>query len=621
MDKKIRQRLDALFADLERLAHDSINSQPEIRRELESLRTRLLELEREIVERDVHQQPPASATRVSLSADHPILYESDRAGYVYTSGETLPLRDYPQEELRGNKQTVVVSLIAGEQPIGELAIEPSVTRTWTAEEMKLVNAIARQVSMQVQNIRLLESAERARVQTVEASRRFIHEHWDSFLDAIQRNDRLGYAYDQDSLKPCEDHHSNLNGAYQESITVLEERVGMLALNPDPAHPFTEQDRVLIAAVAKQIAQQVENIRLLADASRARAEAEEATRRWARENWETYTAHAESNLGFAYSMNKVVPVVEASSFQRLDYSHPLSVRGATIGHLSFASKTTVTPEDTEFLSKIAERASAQIETLRLTEELQRRATELMELDRLKSAFLANMSHELRTPLNSILGFTDVIIEGLDGPLTPNMENDLKLIQKNGKHLLHLINDVLDMAKIESGTLNLTVEAFNLHETIEEIVSITSPLASEKDIALFIEPNSDRNMEIIADRTRLRQVLLNLVNNAVKFTDKGTISLCAVCERNSVLITVRDTGIGIPAVHLESIFQEFTQVDSSTTRKTGGTGLGLPISRRLIEMHGGRLWAESKGIEGEGSTFTIYLPIEAKIEETEPDTKGK
>jgi signal transduction histidine kinase len=226
----------------------------------------------------------------------------------------------------------------------------------------------------------------------------------------------------------------------------------------------------------------------------------------------------------------------------------------------------------------------------------------------------MSHELRTPLNSILGFADVMLEGLDGELTEYMDNDLRLIQKNGQHLLHLINDVLDMAKIESGRMNLNPEKFKIQEALEEVTSITSTLASERNLSLYIDENSDREIQVYADNTRIRQVLINLVNNSIKFTEQGRIVLCAkAIEGARVLITVRDSGIGIPPDKLEAVFQEFTQVDSSTTRKVGGTGLGLPISRRLVEMHGGRLWAESTGVPGEGSVFLVELPLEARISE--------
>jgi signal transduction histidine kinase len=196
----------------------------------------------------------------------------------------------------------------------------------------------------------------------------------------------------------------------------------------------------------------------------------------------------------------------------------------------------------------------------------------------------------------------------------MDNDLRLIQKNGQHLLHLINDVLDMAKIESGKMNLNPEKFKIHDVLDEVTSITSTLASEKNLSLFIQDDSDQEVEIFADNTRLRQVMINLVNNSIKFTEKGKIALKAVSlDGSRILISVKDTGIGIPPEQLEDIFQEFSQVDTSTTRKAGGTGLGLPISRRLVEMHGGRLWAESTGISGEGSTFFVELPVEARITE--------
>jgi len=175
-------------------------------------------------------------------------------------------------------------------------------------------------------------------------------------------------------------------------------------------------------------------------------------------------------------------------------------------------------------------------------------------------------------------------------------------------------VLDMAKIESGRMNLHPEKFTIHSILDEVTSITSTLASEKNLALFIEETSDQEIEIFADNTRLRQVMINLVNNSIKFTEKGKIALRASqLDGARILITVKDTGIGIPADQLEDVFQEFSQVDTSTTRKVGGTGLGLPISRRLVEMHGGRLWAESTGVNGEGSTFFVEMPLEARITE--------
>jgi signal transduction histidine kinase len=172
----------------------------------------------------------------------------------------------------------------------------------------------------------------------------------------------------------------------------------------------------------------------------------------------------------------------------------------------------------------------------------------------------------------------------------------------------------MAKITAGRMDLDPEKFKVHEILDEVASITSTLASEKNLALLIGPDSDQTVEIFADRTRLRQVMINLVNNAIKFTEKGQITIRIDRKGDAkILISVKDTGVGIQSDKLEVIFQEFTQIDTSSTRKAGGTGLGLPISRRLVVMHGGLLWAESTGIPGEGSTFFVELPLIASITE--------
>ncbi len=300
--------------------------------------------------------------------------------------------------------------------------------------------------------------------------------------------------------------------------------------------------------------------------------------------------------------------------RAEMAVPMIVGDQVLGvfDVQSANLNGFSKEDASIYTTLASQIAIALQNARLYVEQSATVAQLRELDRLKSSFLANMSHELRTPLNSILGFADVILEELDGPLTDYMNNDLRLIQKNGQHLLHLINDVLDMAKIEAGRMNLNPEKFRIYEVLDEVTSITSTLASEKNLSLFIDEGSDQEAEIYADHTRLRQVMINLVNNAIKFTETGKIAVKVTSiEGARVLISVTDTGIGISADKLEAVFQEFTQVDTSSTRKAGGTGLGLPISRRLVEMHGGRLWAESTGVNGEGSTFFVELPIEARI----------
>ncbi|HNB52132.1 MAG TPA: ATP-binding protein, partial [Anaerolineales bacterium] len=268
----------------------------------------------------------------------------------------------------------------------------------------------------------------------------------------------------------------------------------------------------------------------------------------------------------------------------------------------------TEEDANIFTTLASQVAVALQNARLYVEQAATVQRLRELDHLKSSFLANMSHELRTPLNSIIGFTEIILEGIDGPLTEFMEGDLKIIQKNGKHLLSLINDVLDMAKIEAGRMSLTYERFMLRELLDDVIDITTSLAHDKQLYLRIDSTDTDEIELVADRIRLRQVLINLVGNAVKFTETGGVTLRSERKDGKLWLKVIDTGIGIPPEKLETVFEYFSQVDTSTTRKAGGTGLGLPISRRLVELHNGQLWSESSGAAGEGSTFILVLPVD-------------
>jgi PAS domain S-box-containing protein len=272
------------------------------------------------------------------------------------------------------------------------------------------------------------------------------------------------------------------------------------------------------------------------------------------------------------------------------------------------------DDVRTFTTLASQTAVALQNANLYAEQLATVERLRELDNMKSAFLANMSHELRTPLNSILGFTQVISEGLDGEVTDLMVSDLELIEKNGKHLLNLINDVLDMARIDAGRLNLSLEPINLYEMLEDATQISSSLARDKNLYVNLNAQPGDEWLVMADHVRIRQVLLNLISNSIKFTEVGGISIelehiipVELEDEDRIQVRVIDTGIGIPSSKLEDVFEAFSQVDSSTTRKAGGTGLGLPISRKLVELHGGRLYAYSKGIPGEGSIFYLELPV--------------
>lgn len=227
----------------------------------------------------------------------------------------------------------------------------------------------------------------------------------------------------------------------------------------------------------------------------------------------------------------------------------------------------------------------------------------QANEMKSRFLANMSHELRTPLNSIINFTRILSSGMRGPVNEGQIDYLNRVQASGEHLLGLINDILDLSKIEAGRMTLHLEPCNLENLLKGVMSTATGLIKDKPIILQQEIAPDLPT-IQIDATRIRQVLLNLLSNAAKFTDKGTITLQAIFQHPTIIIRVTDTGIGIPADKLESIFDEFRQVDDGSARSYEGTGLGLAICKRLVQMHHGHLSVEST--PGLGSTFSFTLP---------------
>jgi GAF domain-containing protein len=259
---------------------------------------------------------------------------------------------------------------------------------------------------------------------------------------------------------------------------------------------------------------------------------------------------------------------------------------------------------DLLETFADQSVLAIQNARLFREIEEKGRELAEASKHKSQFLANMSHELRTPLNAILGYTELILDSIYGEPSEKMRAVLERLQANGKHLLGLINDVLDLSKIEAGQLTLSLDDYSLSDVVHGVVSAVEPLAAEKRLAFKAEvaPNLPTGR---GDGRRLSQVLLNLVGNAIKFTDKGEVAIRVSVTNGAFTVAVCDTGPGIPVVDQAKIFEEFQQADNSITRKKGGTGLGLSIAKRIIEMHGGRIWVESE--PGKGSTFYFMLPV--------------
>ncbi len=304
------------------------------------------------------------------------------------------------------------------------------------------------------------------------------------------------------------------------------------------------------------------------------------------------------LGFVISWSVILPVREAQAFL------------GQVAQGNFRTSITV-PNQDEFgmLADHMNRMSRELHRLdaeqRLAaQELKTLNERLQQASRAKSDFLANMSHELRTPMNAILGFTELMLDEVYGGIPSALQRPLTNVQINGKHLLRLINDVLDLSKIEAGRMELNLGEYSVQEIVDTVRSSLGSLAAER--GLDFSAGVQANIPLaVGDQTRITQCLMNLAGNALKFTKQGRVEIWVEQKGEALLYRVSDTGIGIPQDAIEKLFEEFKQLDSTIAKEFGGTGLGLSITKKFIEMHGGRIWAESA--PGKGSTFFFSIPL--------------
>ena len=304
------------------------------------------------------------------------------------------------------------------------------------------------------------------------------------------------------------------------------------------------------------------------------------------------------FGFVISWSFIIPVREAHGFL------------AQVAAGNFGVTVRVANRD-EFgeLAENMNRMSRELQRLdteqrRAAAELQSLNARLAQASHAKSEFLASMSHELRTPLNAILGFTELILDNLYGEVPPALRDPLVDVQTNARHLLRLINDVLDLSKIEAGRMELAAADYAVADVLETARASLRSLAAEKglDFVVSVPPNLPM---AYGDGKRITQCLLNLAGNAIKFTKRGRVEIAAAVDGETLRYRVTDTGIGIPKDQLENVFAEFRQVDATIAREYGGTGLGLSTTKKFVELHGGRIWAESE--PGRGSTFFFEVPL--------------
>ena len=259
---------------------------------------------------------------------------------------------------------------------------------------------------------------------------------------------------------------------------------------------------------------------------------------------------------------------------------------------------------DLLQTFAAQSVLAIHNARLFHEIEEKGRELEIANKHKSEFLANMSHELRTPLNAILGYTELILDNIYGDVPEKIQEVLERLEKNGRHLLSLINDVLDLSKIEAGRLTLSLDEYSMGEVVQTVFTSVEALAAEKQLELKVIVPPDLTTAK-GDEQRIAQVLLNLLGNAIKFTEEGEVKAEVTVSNKTFSVSVSDTGPGLSEADQKKIFEEFHQANGSSTREKGGTGLGLSIAKRIVEMHGGRIWVEST--LGKGSTFRFTLPV--------------
>jgi signal transduction histidine kinase/putative methionine-R-sulfoxide reductase with GAF domain len=486
---------------------------------------------------------------------------------------TDPLYEAKEDARVGGVRTMIgVPLLREGSPIGVIGLARMRVEKFTEKQIELVTTFADQAVIAIENARLLGE---------------LRERTDDLARSVEELKALGEVGQE--VSSTLDLRSVLVTILNRSVSLAGSDAGVIFRysRAERAFHFVEAvgytDAMVAAVRDLSVA---ETLTALGDAIANRAPLQIPDLRARPPN-----PLRDSALAAGFRSALIVPLVGADR-----------IMGATILERRTVGEF---PEATvRLMQAFASQSVLAIQNARLFREIADKSDQLAQASEHKSQFLANMSHELRTPLNAILGYTELMVDGIYGELPARAAGVLERVQNNGKHLLALINDVLDLAKIEAGQLTLTLEDYAMPDVVRSVVSATESLANAKGLKFIadIVPGLPTGH---GDARRLSQVLLNLVGNAVKFTDIGEVAIGAAAENGNFVLTVRDTGPGIAPEDQDKIFGEFQQVDNSNTRKKGGTGLGLAISKRMVEMQGGTISVDSE--LGQGATFRVVLPI--------------
>jgi len=490
---------------------------------------------------------------------------------------TVPQDDFPARFARrvGVRTVLATPLLREGIPIGAIHIRRLEVRPFTGKQIKLLETFADQAVIAIENVRLfqeLEARTRELGQSVGELRALgdVSQAVSSTLDV------------EKVLEMIVSHAVQLSGS----------NCGVIYEYDEAAQEFN------LRASYRMEEEVVEALR----AARVRL-GEGATGRAATTRTPVQIPDITEQREFTGTRAR--PLITRFGYRSL-LSVPLLREHQILGGLTVWRRQTgeFKAEVVNLLQTFATQSALAIHNARLFREIEEKGHQLELASKYKSQFLASMSHELRTPMNAVLGYTRMLLMNVYGELPEKVKDVHQRIDKSGRHLLGLINDVLDFSKIEAGQLTLTINPFLIGDVIQTIISSTQSLAAEKKLAVKVMTAAELP-PIQGDERRISQVLLNLVGNAIKFTDAGEIRIDAATTNGELAVSVSDTGPGIPAADLENIFEEFRQAEGPLAQRKGGTGLGLAIAKKIIEMHGGKIWVESE--VGKGSTFIFSLPI--------------
>jgi PAS domain S-box-containing protein len=536
--------------------------------------------------------PEKKGLRVALSVANPPLSswegefwphtEETAGGWVLAEKKPRIVRDLAAKQEfsddrfmleEGIRSTIMLPLLAGDEAVGFFYLDNKTPSAYTERDLALLDPVAQQLALAIQNNRLLKELQ-------EQSRELARS-----VEEMNVLREVGQA-----VASTLDLQTVLTTIVTHAVELSGTDGGMIS-------EYDEQSRKFILRATHGMDEELTNglqanpVRL-GEGSVGGAAAARQPIQFPNVETDTYEPRLQSLL-------------MQSGFRSI-LSVPLLREGRIFGGLSVLRKSTgeFPGQAVDLLRTFATQSVLAIQNARLFQEIEEKSRELVVASKHKSQFLANMSHELRTPLNAIVGYTELILDDIYGEAPGKIRDVLKRVDKNAHHLLGLINDVLDLSKIEAGSVTLSLVDYSMKDVAQTVASAAEPLAKEKKLVLNVSVPANLP-KAKGDERRITQVLLNLIGNAIKFTEAGEVRIEVAASDGAFLVSVADTGVGIADQDQEKIFEEFHQVEGSRKEKTIGTGLGLSISKRIIDLHGGHIWVESK--PGEGSAFKFKLPI--------------